>query len=189
MSGDVHHGEISGQLGYYEITSSGLTHHCGQSKLYGRLCEPILSTYTQHRYKNDTYYIGINSGLIEILSSSLAPLNTSLSSTTTTTAIGNNHSHNNRYRHRRHVHGQIKNSTGHVVLEVKFPLNYGPVPQLPAYEDIPQNWDGHLIKYVTTTAILLVLLIVGLMLLLVTKSIMILAAYHWIPRKHKNNNS
>lgn len=65
LSGDVHHAEIIGQPGYLEVTSSGLTHHCGESKLYGRLCEPILEAFYQHRHKKDEYYIGLNFGIIE----------------------------------------------------------------------------------------------------------------------------
>lgn len=133
----VHHGEISGQNGYYEITSSGLTHHCGGSDtLYGRLCKPILDTYTNHRYKNDSYYIGINYGTFEIR--------------TTTSDNNNDHSNRMRNRNRRQVRAQIKNSTGYTVLEVTQPLNYGPIPKLPAFSDIPQTWDGHLIHKFAT---------------------------------------
>eukprot|EP00536_Pseudo-nitzschia_multiseries_P018639 jgi/Psemu1/265005/estExt_Genewise1Plus.C_28300002 len=87
LSGDVHHGEISGQPGYYEITSSGMTHHCGQHKLYGRVCEPALQTFSDHRpgaagvdsgsdqitntntntNGRDRYYIGLNYGVLEVV--------------------------------------------------------------------------------------------------------------------------
>jgi alkaline phosphatase D len=65
-SGDVHHGEISGHEGYLEVTSSGLTHHCGQPKLYGRLCQPLLENFHQHRFRNDTFFIGLNYGVLQV---------------------------------------------------------------------------------------------------------------------------
>jgi alkaline phosphatase D len=66
LSGDVHHGEIIGQQGYLEVTSSGMTHHCGQPKLYGRLCKPILETFHAHRRDISDYYIGFNYGTLDI---------------------------------------------------------------------------------------------------------------------------
>jgi alkaline phosphatase D len=65
LSGDVHHGEISGQQGYMEITSSGLTHHCGQPKIYGGMCKPLLETFYKHRHSQDEYFVGLNYGLID----------------------------------------------------------------------------------------------------------------------------
>jgi alkaline phosphatase D len=65
-SGDVHHAEIIGQPGYLEITSSGLTHHCGEPKLYGPLCQPLAKTFKNHRYQPDAYYIGYNYGVLEV---------------------------------------------------------------------------------------------------------------------------
>lgn len=65
-SGDVHHAELSGKPGYLEVTSSGLTHHCGQPKLYGRLCRPILETFHEHRHSPNEFYIGLNFGLLEV---------------------------------------------------------------------------------------------------------------------------
>ena len=65
-SGDVHHAEISGREGYLEVTSSGLTHHCGQPKLYGRLCRPLLENFHEHRYRGDTFYIGLNFGVLDV---------------------------------------------------------------------------------------------------------------------------
>ncbi|KAL3936457.1 MAG: hypothetical protein SGBAC_008222 [Bacillariaceae sp.] len=65
LSGDVHHAEISGQKGYLEITSSGMTHHCGQPKLYGRMCKPLLRTFHKHRHTYNDYFIGLNYGLID----------------------------------------------------------------------------------------------------------------------------
>ncbi|KAL3925197.1 MAG: hypothetical protein SGILL_000570 [Bacillariaceae sp.] len=66
LSGDVHHGEILGQQGYLEVTSSGLTHHCGQPKLYGGLCKPILETFHAHRHEKSEYYIGFNYGTLDV---------------------------------------------------------------------------------------------------------------------------
>jgi len=66
LSGDAHHGEISGQPGYLEITSSGLTHHCGQPPLYGRLCQPILESFYQHRPAPNSFYIGLNYGVLTV---------------------------------------------------------------------------------------------------------------------------
>ena len=170
LSGDVHHGEISGKNGYFEITSSGLTHHCGQNDtLYGPLCEPILKTFSNHRYRNtnnkqqhphqhqhdddnhnnDGYYIGLNYGVLEI--------------TSTTTAAADNYV-------RRQVHAQIKNSAGHTVLDVIQPLNYGPIPTLVPYSDIPHTWDGHLIPYVQRTGIsLLTVLFASIMYAIIGK--------------------
>lgn len=65
LSGDVHHGEISGQAGYVEITSSGLTHHCGEPRIYGGMCEPLLSNFNKHRHSQEEYYIGLNYGMID----------------------------------------------------------------------------------------------------------------------------
>ena len=171
LSGDVHHGEISGKNGYLEITSSGLTHHCGQNDtLYGPLCEPILKTFSNHRYRrntnkqqyqhqhqhddyshnNDGYYIGLNYGVLEITS-------------TTTAAAADNSV-------RRQVHAQIKNSAGHTVLDVIQPLNYGPIPKLVPYSDIPHTWDGHLIPYVQRTGIsLLTVLFASIMYAIIGK--------------------
>jgi hypothetical protein len=66
LSGDVHHGEILGQQGYFEVTSSGMTHHCGQPKLYGRFCRPILETFHAHRHDSSEYYIGLNYGTLQV---------------------------------------------------------------------------------------------------------------------------
>jgi len=148
LSGDVHHGEISGREGYYEITSSGLTHHCAQSKLYGLLCEPLLRTYHTHRHKehdnidNNGYYIGLNYGILEI--------------TTTMSAV------DDEKQRQRQVRAQIKNSSGHTVLEVTQPLNFvredaARILQLPPYEALPRTWDGHFIPYVERFVITAVL--------------------------------
>jgi hypothetical protein len=132
LSGDVHHAEISGQAGFYEVTSSGLTHHCGQHKLYGPVCEPILQTFTGHRHTdsigdtNNDYYIGLNYGVLEILEEA----------------------HNGAER-KRSVHASIHNMSGHSVLGVVQPLaGNGPVPALPLYNERAHTMDGHLIPYV-----------------------------------------
>ncbi len=65
-SGDVHHGEISGHPGYLEVTSSGMTHHCGQPKLYGQLCRPILENFKEHRWKESSFYVGLNYGVLQV---------------------------------------------------------------------------------------------------------------------------
>jgi hypothetical protein len=137
LSGDVHHAEISGMRGYYEITSSGLTHHCGQHKLYGPVCEPILQTFTDHRHEGDTnddddsdngYYIGLNYGVLEILEEE-------------------DHDSGEDLR-KRAVRVSIRNTTGHSVLGVVQPLaGHGLVPVLPPYDELAHTWDGHLIPY------------------------------------------
>lgn len=65
-SGDVHHAEIIGQPGYFEVTSSGMTHHCGQPKLYGQLCRPILESFKDHRWKEDSFFVGLNYGVLTV---------------------------------------------------------------------------------------------------------------------------
>jgi alkaline phosphatase D len=50
LSGDVHHGEISGaQHQFIEVTSSGMTHSC-VDPFYGVMCGKMLRTYSSHRY-------------------------------------------------------------------------------------------------------------------------------------------
>ncbi|KAG7369483.1 alkaline phosphatase D precursor [Nitzschia inconspicua] len=66
LSGDVHHAEVIGQEGYIEVTSSGLTHHCGQPKLYGQLCRPLVESFSAHRHSPTEYYIGHNYGRVEV---------------------------------------------------------------------------------------------------------------------------
>jgi PhoD-like phosphatase len=66
LSGDVHHAEILGQSGYLEVTSSGMTHHCGQPTLYGGLCRPLLEAFHAHRYTRQAYFIGHNYGTVQI---------------------------------------------------------------------------------------------------------------------------
>jgi len=66
VSGDVHHGELSaatverartaasgereGSDRWVEVTSSGLTHHCGDSGL-GPVCPVMLRLFGSHRYR------------------------------------------------------------------------------------------------------------------------------------------
>lgn len=97
LSGDVHHGELSkarivrerGESLWVEITSSGMTHTCGDSMFNSVLCPKMLETFSEHRLqsrgppnveeetpllttdtsqrntaKNENYYIGKNFGLI-----------------------------------------------------------------------------------------------------------------------------
>mmetsp|Transcript_17197 Transcript_17197/g.39261 ORF Transcript_17197/g.39261 Transcript_17197/m.39261 type:complete len:534 (+) Transcript_17197:103-1704(+) len=139
LSGDVHHAEISGRQGYHEVTSSGMTHHCGQHKLYGYVCEPILKSFSDHRNgydsndndRRDDYYIGLNYGELEILEED----------------DGNDSSTGER-RPVRSVRATIRNATGHSVLEVSQPLaGHGPAPVLPPYHQLAHTWDGHLIPY------------------------------------------
>lgn len=66
LSGDVHHAEVIGQRGYLEVTSSGMTHHCGQSKLYGRLCRPLVESFSAHRHSPSEYFIGHNYGTVTV---------------------------------------------------------------------------------------------------------------------------
>ena len=146
LSGDVHHGEIIGssQSGLLEVTSSGLTHHCGQPFLYGRLCQPILETFHLHRtsptqpeelqssngrddhsrnknksHTTKNFYVGINYGIL------------TLNDTT--------------------VHIEVKDSTGSTVLQVVQPYGDGRnshaiPPHFPSsYDELPHTWDGHLI--------------------------------------------
>lgn len=65
-SGDVHHGEILGQDGFVEVTSSGMTHHCGQPKLYGALCKPLLRAFRSHRHSPDEFFVGLNYGVLDV---------------------------------------------------------------------------------------------------------------------------
>jgi len=118
LSGDVHHAEISGQPGYLEITSSGLTHHCGQPKLYGRLCRPLLENFHGHRHSKQDYYIGLNYGIIEI----------------------------DWIQRRANI--QIHNYGGETVLQVDQPLDFRPDgSSFPSSQKCPQTWDGHLLPY------------------------------------------
>lgn len=72
LSGDVHHAEIidstagvSGLETMLEVTSSGLTHDCSMP-IYGRLCRPLLESFSKHRWSPDAYFIGRNFGTLEI---------------------------------------------------------------------------------------------------------------------------
>lgn len=82
LSGDVHHAEISSSVvldsnnnhnnhnqQLYEITSSGLTHTCGDSFLNYFLCPLMIQIFDQHRYDKKSYFIGKNFGLINLITS------------------------------------------------------------------------------------------------------------------------
>lgn len=96
LSGDVHHGELSrvqvlrekGESLWVEMTSSGLTHTCGDSMFNRILCPKMLKTFAEHRLtsqdllkhqeeevekekgeeedttEKENYFIGRNFGLI-----------------------------------------------------------------------------------------------------------------------------
>lgn len=56
LSGDVHHGEILDPMPqrehrFLEVTSSGLTHDCSKH-IYGKLCKPLLNTFSKHRFES-----------------------------------------------------------------------------------------------------------------------------------------
>lgn len=94
LSGDVHHGELSrvqvqrenGESLWVEMTSSGLTHTCGDSMFNRILCPKMLKTFPAHRLpsqdllkdqnqeedknENENYFIGKNFGLITDASNS-----------------------------------------------------------------------------------------------------------------------
>lgn len=72
LSGDVHHAELldlsipnTDKNHLFEVTSSGLTHDC-TLPIYGGLCEPLLTSFSQHRIAANQYYIGRNFGTVEI---------------------------------------------------------------------------------------------------------------------------
>jgi hypothetical protein len=129
LSGDVHHGEVSGQPGYLEITSSGLTHHCGEPKLYGRLCQPILENFNQHRYEPNSFYVGLNYGMIHVDWEA------------------------------RNIQVQVKDASGGTVLQVQQSLDAAPPVELPAYKDLPHTWDGHLIPWLRRIFVAIILAI------------------------------
>ena len=75
ISGDVHHGEVSsipylragGTVGqWYEITSSGLTHSCRDSKLTEYICPIMLHTFNAHRDAINNFLMERNFGLLSI---------------------------------------------------------------------------------------------------------------------------
>jgi alkaline phosphatase D len=134
LSGDVHHAEFSGRGTLLEVTSSGLTHDCEESALYGKLCRPLLETFDSHRYNGNTssFYIGLNYGIIHM------------------------------DWDKGHVVVHVKDSTGAVVLTSPIlPIGstaegnnnnsddgYGNKYIPPPYESLPLTWDGHLIPLV-----------------------------------------
>jgi len=144
-SGDVHHGEISGQPGYLEITSSGLTHHCGQATLYGRTCRPLLETFPRHRYKRDSFFVGLNYGVLKVDWT------------------------------KRIVLVEVKDSKGHTKLSVKQLLDMGRGDDdvqlvLPNYDGIPHTWDGHLWPWLKRCFILLLVVFISKRYLLLGRS-------------------
>jgi hypothetical protein len=42
-----------------------LTHHCGEPKIYGGMCKPLLKNFNKHRHSQDEYFVGLNYGLID----------------------------------------------------------------------------------------------------------------------------
>ncbi|CAM9505479.1 unnamed protein product, partial [Ectocarpus fasciculatus] len=75
ISGDVHHGEVSnipfsrvgGEKGqWYEITSSGLTHSCRDSKFTELICPVMLRSFNAHRAGNHNFLMERNFGLLSI---------------------------------------------------------------------------------------------------------------------------
>lgn len=75
LSGDVHLAEIStvgyerenGEKGVWaEVTSSGLTHTCGTSRVQRYICPVMMAMFHEHRWHDNQYYKGKNFGLINI---------------------------------------------------------------------------------------------------------------------------
>jgi alkaline phosphatase D len=76
MSGDVHLGELSvvhfnrenGERdAWVEVTSSGLTHSCGSSRIQKYLCPLMLKLFHSHRFSSSgSSFTGKNFGLLEI---------------------------------------------------------------------------------------------------------------------------
>jgi len=68
LSGDVHHAELI-SIGHgdelLEVTSSGLTHSC-KDPFYGRLCKPILESFSSHRSFDGAYVLEKNFGTLDI---------------------------------------------------------------------------------------------------------------------------
>lgn len=73
LSGDVHHAEILNPAAhmhhvdnaFLEVTSSGLTHSCTKG-LFGKLCVPLLTWFSKHRWHYDARYVDRNFGQIDI---------------------------------------------------------------------------------------------------------------------------
>ena len=107
LSGDVHHGELSraivkrksGESLWVEVTSSGMTHTCGDSLFNRILCPNMLDLFSDHRLKctnnnseyspsksqklngknTENYFIGKNFGLItDVSNSTVLALNVSV---------------------------------------------------------------------------------------------------------------
>jgi alkaline phosphatase D len=135
-SGDVHHGEVSGKPGFFEVTSSGMTHHCGQPTIYGRLCRPLLENFSEHRFHKDAFFIGLNYGVLRV------------------------------NWHERVATVEVKNATGGTVLHVEQPLDMGDDFQLPPYNRLPHTWNGHLWPWSMRCLIVLMVLFLSKMWLL-----------------------
>ena len=167
LSGDVHHAEFLGNVahrGLLEVTSSGLTHHCGQPKIYGKLCRPMLNWFQRHRLQPDMYYVGLNYGMLKVNwaedhdnkyedhpDDQRPPTKPPMGSTVTI---------------------EIHNATGHVVLSTTVsldPLNiYGTGSSsssssssssttLSFTEGLPKTWDGHLLPWFKRAVLALIL--------------------------------
>jgi alkaline phosphatase D len=75
LSGDVHLSELStinvlrkdgSKDAWMEVTSSGLTHSSGTSRIQRFLCPIMMRMFQQHRFHHDAYYAGRNFGLLEV---------------------------------------------------------------------------------------------------------------------------
>jgi hypothetical protein len=131
LSGDVHHAELlQPQPGLLEVTSSGLTHHCAQPKIYGPLCQPILSAFHRHRglEQPDAFYIGLNYGVIQIDWEQGTVL------------------------------VEVKDENGKAVLQVTQPIQASSTPL--SFSKVPTLWDGHLIPWAQRILVALVVIVV-----------------------------
>lgn len=75
LSGDVHLSELStvhllrkdgSKDAWMEVTSSGLTHSSGTSRVQRYLCPVMMKMFQQHRFHHDAYYAGKNFGILEV---------------------------------------------------------------------------------------------------------------------------
>ncbi len=75
LSGDVHLSELStvGLLrkdgskdAWMEVTSSGLTHTSGTSRIQRYLCPLMMRMFRQHRFNHDAYFAGRNFGILQV---------------------------------------------------------------------------------------------------------------------------
>jgi alkaline phosphatase D len=133
LSGDVHHAEVLDPLAadnfpIVEVTSSGLTHSC-QKNIYGAMCEPLLTTFRQHR-SGPSYYLGRNFGTIVIDETSITV---------------NVHAASN---------GTIVLTTGPRSI---LPRNSS-FPQ-EKLDNIPECMDGHLVPFISTALVGMMLVV------------------------------